>query len=271
MNLIDTHCHLYDEPLAGDRDGVLQRARAAGVEAIVVVGTMLSTSRRAVDLAQPAMGDHAVGPDLWPDVWAAVGLHPDATEPVDPDALSGLIARSQGRVVAVGEIGLDGSRGKERVAAQEPAFRAQLTLARDHDLPVMIHSRDATGRVVRILEELGPGGPGGILHAFAGSREVATALIGLGFVLGVAGVACRPQATRIRKVLGALPLSALVLETDAPFIGTATRRPGEVEPAQVLEVCHALAELHGLDPDEVAATTTATARRILSLPADPDA
>jgi len=258
MSLIDTHCHLYDEPLAEATDGVLGRARAAGVEALVVVGTTLETSRQAVDLAL-----------AHPDVWAAVGLHPDAAEPLDTDALSGLIARAADRVVAVGEIGLDGSRGKERLVAQVPVFRAQLALAREHDLPVLIHSRDATGRVLRILQDLGAGGPGGILHAFAGSRELATGLIGLGFVLGVAGVVSRHQATRIRGVLGAMPLSALVLETDAPFIGTASHRPPEVEPAHVREVCHALAELHGVDPDTVAATTTATARRILRLPTDP--
>lgn len=258
MRLIDTHCHLYDEPLAADLTGVLHRARAAGVEALVVVGTTLQTSRQAVALAS-----------AHPDVWAAVGLHPDAVEPLDLDVLDGLLAHD--RVVAVGEIGLDGSRGKERLAAQEPACRAQLALARDHGLPVLLHSRDATGRMVRILQKLGPGGAGGILHAYAGSREVALALIELGFHLGVAGVVCRPQATRVRSVLGALPLGALVLETDAPFIGTATRPRGQVEPAQVREVCQALAELHEVDPDAVAAATTATARRLLKLPPVPGA
>jgi len=250
MRLIDTHCHLYDAPLAGDLEGVLHRARAAGVEAMVVVGTTLETSRQAVHLAS-----------TFPDVWAAVGLHPDAEEPLDLAALAGLLAHA--RVVAVGEIGLDGSRGKDRLAAQEPLCRAQLVLARNHGLPALVHSRDATGRLLRLLGELGPGGPGGILHAYAGSREVATGLIDLGFHLGVSGVVCRPQATRVRGVLAALPLSALVLETDAPFIGTASRPPGQVEPAQVREVCHALAELHAVPADTVAATTTATARRLL--------
>lgn len=256
LRLIDTHCHLYDEPLAGGLTGVLRRARAAGVEALVVVGTTLETSRQAVDLAL-----------AHPDVWAAVGMHPDADESLDVDALAGLLA--QDRVVAVGEIGLDGSRGKERLAAQEPVFRAQLRLAREHDLPALIHSRDATGRVLRTVQELGPGGPGGILHAYAGSREVASVMIDLGFHMGVAGVVCRPQATRIRSVLAALPLPALVLETDAPFIGTASQPRGQVEPAHVLEVCQSLAALHGVDPEVVATTTTATARQILRLPDPP--
>ncbi len=253
MRLIDTHCHLYDSTLAADLTGVLQRARDTGVEAFVVVGTTLQTSVQAVTLAEA----HA-------DVWAAVGLHPDAETPLDLEALTPMLAHD--RVVAVGEIGLDGSRGKERLAAQEPVCRAQLVLAREHGLPVLLHSRDATGRLLALLQSLGPDGPGGILHAYAGSREVATQLSALGYFMGVAGVVCRPQATRIRRVLSELPLDHLVLETDAPYIGTDTQPPGQVEPAQVLQVCEALADLHGEDPVTVAETTTATARRLLSLP-----
>lgn len=259
--MIDTHCHLYDEPLAADLTGVLQRARDAGVTGMVVVGTTLETSRRAVSLAE-----------AHPDVWAAVGQHPDAEEPLDLDGLDRLLASD--RVVAVGEIGLDGSRSAARPAeglaarlgAQEPICRAQLTWARERGLPVLLHSRDATGRLLRLLQELGPGGPGGILHAWAGSREIATEATKLGFLLGVSGVVCRPQATRIRKVLSELPLETLVLETDAPYIGTATRPRGRAEPAQVAEVCQALAKLHHTDPANLAATTTATARRLLGLP-----
>lgn len=251
--MIDTHCHLYDAPLAADLAGVLQRARDAGVVGMVVVGTTLETSRRAVALAE----EH-------PDVWAAVGQHPDAEEPLDLGGLDSLL--SSDRAVAVGEIGLDGSRSATQLAAQEPICRAQLAWARERGLPVLLHSRDATGRLLRLLEELGPGGPGGILHAWAGSREVAIQASKLGYCLGVSGVASRPQATRIRRVLGELPLETLVLETDAPFIGTATQPRGRVEPAQVAEVCHALAELHQRDPVSVAATTTATARRLLGLP-----
>jgi TatD DNase family protein len=250
MRLVDTHCHLYDPPLGADPAGVVARARAAGVEALVVVGTTLRTSREAVALAA-----------VYPEVFAAVGLHPDADEPLDLNGLAGLLAAP--KVVAVGEIGLDGSRGRERLDAQEPVFRAQLALARDHGLPALVHNRDATGRVLRVLQALGPGGPGGILHAYAGSREVAAQLHDLGFCLGVAGVVCRPQARRVRAVLADLPLEQLVLETDAPFIGTATRGRGQVEPAQLPEVCQALADLRGLDPAAVAAATTATARRVL--------
>jgi len=266
MGLIDTHCHLDAPPLGDDQDGVLRRARAAGVETIVVPGTTLESSRQALALARA----HS-------DVWAAVGIHPDADAELDKEldtvAFEALLADD--RVIAVGEIGLDGSQGRARLSRQEERCRQQLELARHHGVPVLIHSRDATGRMLRLLQELGPvapegpggpGGPGGILHAYAGSLEVAEQLSALGFCFGVGGVVTRPHARRIRAVIAALPLEQLVLETDAPFIGTATRPKGQVEPADLPEIAAALAEIHNQPLDVVAAVTSATARRVLQLP-----
>jgi TatD DNase family protein len=255
MALIDTHCHLYDPPLADDQPAVLQRAREAGLDGLVVVGTTLATSREALRLAEV----HA-------DLWAAVGIHPEAHDHGgELEAVAGLLDHPQ--VVAVGEIGLDGSLDRTTFAAQQQLFERQLAMAADRNLPVLIHSRDAAGRVLRTLQARGPNAAGGILHAWAGSVELAGQLAALGFVFGVAGVVTNPRATRVRERLAALPLEQLVLETDAPWIGTANQPKGQVEPAALPEICTALAALHGRQPAEVAALTGATAQRVLRLEA----
>ncbi len=255
MSLIDTHCHLDAEPMGRDVPGVLARARAAGVEVVVVPGVDLATSRQAVERARQDAG-----------VVAAVGFHPDIvdeTGAADVDALEALIGG--GGVVAVGEIGLDAVGPGRDAAAQEAAFRAQVALARAHGLPVLVHCRAAFGRLVEILESFGPSGPGGILHAWNGSAEVAERLGRLGFRVGVGGVATRLGATRVRTALAAIPLDRMVLETDAPFIGTATRSKGVVEPADLPEIAAALAALKGVPADEVARITTGNARELFNL------
>jgi TatD DNase family protein len=149
--------------------------------------------------------------------------------------------------------------------AQEAVLRAQAGLARDAGLPLIVHVRGAFDRLVRVLESLGPGGPGGVLHAFGGSAEVAARLRRLGFVRGVGGAASRPEAVKVRAAVAATPLDAMVLETDAPYIGTRSRPKGIVEPADVAEVRDAVAALAGASPGEVEARTTATARALFRL------
>ena len=252
--MIDTHCHLVDPPLRQALPAVLDRARRAGVRELVVPGTTLSSSVDAIALAE-----------AHPHVHAAVGIHPEAvTGPINTETLAALARHP--RVVAIGEIGLDRGPGKPPRDLQEAAFRDQLRLARDLDLPVLVHSRDAAGAVLRALQDLGPGGPGGILHAWAGAREVAEQLAPLGMRFGIAGVACRDAARRVRERLSALPLPWLVLETDAPYIGTARTPKGRVEPGDLPEIRDALAALQGVSPSTVAQVTTATARAVLRLP-----
>ena len=254
--LIDTHCHLNAEPLGRDQAGVLARARAAGVEGILVPGIDAETSAATVRIARESGGVAA----------AAVGFHPDVVDEtgrVDIALLDDLIAA--GGVVAVGEIGLDAVAPGRDPAAQDAAFRAQVALARAHGLPVLVHCRAAFGRLVRILEGFGPSGSGGILHAWNGSAEVADRLWRLGFRVGVGGVATRPGATRVRSALADIPLARMVLETDAPFIGTAARPKGVVEPADLPEIAAALAALKGVSVDEVARVTTANARDLLAM------
>lgn len=259
MTLVDTHCHLHDPRLWADLRGVLGRARAAGVGAMVVPGTTMETSRQAVDLA-----------GRYQSVYAAVGVHPEAVEgPLDPADLAALARLAkEPRVVAIGEVGLDRSPGRPDLRHQEAAFRAQVELAQGLRLPLLVHSRMASGLTLSVLRELLPtdgSGPGGILHAYNGSCETARALRSLGFFFGVAGAPFRPLARRLRARIAALPLYWLVLETDAPYIATPSCPRGEVEPSALVEIRDALASLKGVPPGEVEETTTRSARAILGL------
>ncbi len=257
MALVDTHVHLADTPLAGDLPGVLSRARAAGIAAFVVPSGDEASSRSARDLARLHPGE----------VFAAAGLHPwevGAGGLPDLRWLEAMLA--EGGFVAVGETGLDGVVAGADLDAQERVFRIQAGLAREAGLPLIVHVRGAFDRTARVLESLGPGGPGGVLHAFGGSAEVATRLRRLGFLRGVGGAATRPEAVNVRKAVAATPLDAMVLETDAPYIGTRLRPKGSVEPAAVAEVRDAVAILLGVAPDEVGARTSATARGLFRLP-----
>jgi TatD DNase family protein len=251
--LIDTHCHLGDPPLGDDPAGVMARARAAGVAGFVCPSGDAPSSRAALALARRHPGV----------VLAAAGLHPGFVPPGSTPDLSWLGAMiAGGGVAAVGEIGLDAAVPGADLDAQERAFRVQAAMARDAGLPILVHVRGAFERAVGVLASLGPGGPGGVLHAFGGSAELAARLFRLGFLRGVGGTATRPGSTRIRAAIAATPIDAIVLETDAPYIGTETRPAGRVEPADLPEVAQAVAALLRLPVDAVAERTTANARRL---------
>lgn len=172
---------------------------------------------------------------------------------------------TDGGLIAVGEIGLDAALPDADLDAQERTFLAQAAMAREAGLPILVHVRGAFDRTVRVLESLGPGGPGGVLHAFGGSAELSARLFRLGFLRGVGGTATRPGSTRIRRAVANTPLDAIVLETDAPYIGTETWPAGRVEPADLPEIAHAVAQLHSCPVETVASCTTRNARRLFAL------
>jgi TatD DNase family protein len=196
---------------------------------------------------------------------------PTRDDPVDPGtdgapALAWLETMlAEGGFVAVGETGLDDVIPRADLDAQERVFRAQAGMAREAGLPLIVHVRGAFERLVRVLESIGPGGPGGVLHAFGGSAEIAARLRRLGFLRGVAGGVTRPEAVKLRAAVARTPLDALVLETDAPYIGTFRRPKGTVEPADVADIRDAVAMLHGVAPGEVEARTSAAARSLFRL------
>lgn len=241
--MIDTHCHPY---LCTDPDGVLARARDAGVTAFVVPAYDTASAAAVDDLAE-----------RHPDVHPAHGLHPwAAAEPLDLSALEERLKRPG--VVAVGEIGLDAKVEEPDLERQTAVLRDQLALARELDLPVILHVRGAFEPMLEILAT--DGAPRGVVHAFSRGPELARRFTDLGFHLGIGGAVTRPTARRPRRSAVTAPLDRILLETDAPSIGLDGVPAGESEPRHVVDVCAALAELRGMASGELAAGTSTNAR-----------
>lgn len=253
--LIDTHAHLHDPAFAGDRDAVLDRARAAGIGLVVTIGTDLGTSGAAVALA----GHHA-------DVYAAVGVHPHEARSADPATLAALAALARApRVVALGEIGLDYYRNLAPRQAQVEALRAQLALAHDLRKPVLVHCREAHADLLTELRAAEVGTIGGILHCFSGDLAIAEQGLALGLLLSIAGPVTYPNARRLAEVVRHVPLDRLVLETDCPYLPPQPWRGRRNEPAYLPTTAARVAELHQVSVEVVAAATTRAARRCLGL------
>lgn len=255
MELIDTHCHLDVAEFDADRDAVLARCRAAGVSRIVIP---------AIDAAgwEPLLALCAREPGLYP----ALGLHPiylDQHQPGDLDTLKTLVAAH--RPLAIGEIGLDyyiENLDRER---QQTLFEAQLHIARDADLPVIVHVRKAHDQVLKTLRRIQV--RGGIIHAFNGSLQQGEQYLDLGFRLGFGGTLTYAGSKRIRRLAGELPLSAIVLETDAPDIVVASHRGERNSPEYLPECLAALAEVRGEEPAFLARETGRNAEAVLGLAA----
>ena len=261
--LVDSHCHLQDRQFDADRDAVLQRARDAGVSAIVAIGTDLDDSRRAVDLA-----------DSIENVYAVAGFHPHNASTLtraDVDALY-LLANSPS-VVAIGEIGLDFYRNLSPPDAQRRAFVQQLELAKALSLPVVIHSRDADEETFEILAsyerqalpDWPKDRPLGVMHCFAGDLMLALRYIQLGFMLSVPGSCTYPKADRICAVAGGIPLRWMAVETDAPYLTPQTHRGQRNEPAYLVETVKHIAGLRGDSFEEVASGTAVSAAWLFGL------
>lgn len=251
MQFVDTHCHLDAAEYAVDRDAVVLAAREAGVAQIVV----------------PAVGreNFAVVAELdsrYPGCRHALGIHPmfvDRAQEGDIADLDALLAR--GQAIAVGEIGLDFFVYGYDAERQGWFFAEQLKLAQKHGLPVLLHIRRAQDAVLKQLRRIAV--PGGIAHAFNGSRQQADAFIGLGFKLGFGGALTYPRALRIRDHGASLPLDAIVLETDGPDIPPSFAPRSRNDPVNLPRIAAELARLRGLPLEALAQATTANATAVL--------
>lgn len=256
MDFVDTHCHLYSDPLGGGPGAVLARAAARGVARVIV-----PAYDPASWTALPALA-------VRPGVFVAYGIHPWVAGGADPnrlrDSLATTIAAAT-RCVAVGEIGLDAKLGDEGpdLPTQLAVLRPQLELAVDLDLPAILHCRGAFAELLAEVTRFG-GRLRGVLHAWSRGPELAGRFTAAGLALGLGGAVTRPQA-RARRAAQALPLERFVLETDAPSIGLATVPAADTEPHHVADIAAALAELRGESIATVAEVTTSHACRLFGL------
>lgn len=250
---VDTHCHLDVAEFDADRARVIERARAADVVAQVVPAIDLAGFAALRDLC-------AAHADLHP----AYGLHPlflERHEPAHLDALALWLERE--RPVALGECGLDYYVEDLDRRTQQVLFDRQLALARAFDLPVILHARRAVDDVIAAIRRCG--GLRGVVHSFSGSLDQARRLWDLGFLLGIGGPVTYERAKRLRGLVAAMPIQHLLLETDAPDQPLHGHRGARNEPAQVREVAEVVARLRGIGIDELAAATTANARRLFGI------
>jgi TatD DNase family protein len=249
--LVDSHCHLDASEFDGDRDAVLAAARSAGVGCFLVPGVEVVGFPGLAALAAA----HA-------DIYPAYGIHPlfvARASDADLDELDAWLSRPE--TVAVGEIGLDGFVPDLPRDRLERFYERQLQLARRHGLPVILHVRRAVEDIIRYLRRHTV--PGGIAHAFNGSRQQAETLIAMGFALGFGGAMSFAGSTRIRQLAATLPLESIVLETDAPDIPPEWNRGGRNEPCNLARYAEILATLRGIGVEEVAAATARNARRVV--------
>jgi len=254
--MIDTHCHLTFEPLAGDVPGVIERSRAAGVTGWITVGTTLEDSRRAIELA-----------GQYENMYTAVGIHPHEAKDGDAAALSELrrLAK-QNRVVAVGETGLDFHYNFSQQPDQARVFAAHLDIAKETGLPVVVHSRNAFDETVAILDHSSGGLKGVVFHCFSGSAEQARQLLDRGYYLSFTGVVTFKNAQATRAAAQVVPLDRLMIETDAPYMSPEpVRKQKPNEPALMVHTAQLLADLKGVTLNDLAQATTRSAVEFFGL------
>lgn len=221
---IDTHVHLNDEQFQGDLEEVLTRAKEARVNYLVNIGYDLASSRKALALAKE-----------YGHIYAVVGVHPDEAKEFTADTYQEIKAMAQqDKIVGIGEIGLDYYWDNSPRDVQQEVFRQQIRLAKELDLPVVIHDREAHGDVLKILQEEKP--KRGIMHCYSGSKEMAEVCLKLGFYLSFGGPLTFKNAKKTVEVAGTIPLERLLIETDCPYLTPHPFRGKRNEPARVVLV-----------------------------------
>lgn len=251
--MIDSHCHLADEIFQADLLEVIERSKGAGIERLLVI-------LEAANVQEEAQAKKALA--VWPELRASVGVHPHHAKQYAGNALGAVdavrkqIARLK-FVRAIGEIGLDYHYDLSPVPVQQAVFRAQIRLARELKLPVIIHTREADTDTIDALKSAGGGEVRGVFHCFTGSVDLAKAALDLGFHLSFSGILTFPNAQELRNIARQVPLDRLLIETDSPFLTPAPHRGERNEPMRISHTADTLAALKGISVAELDKVTTA--------------
>jgi TatD DNase family protein len=253
MTLIDSHCHLDFPDFADDLDAVVARARAAGVERMITIGTQIAKAAQVAEIAE-----------RYDDVFFTVGTHPHeaAGEGAEDFAAIRQFARRP-KCVGVGEAGLDYHYDRAPRDVARRVFRGQIALARELGLPLVIHARDADDDIAAILtEEMGQGRFSALMHCFTSSRGLAETALALGLSISFSGVVTFKKSDGLRAIARDIPLDRILVETDAPYLAPAPHRGRRNEPSFIAATASAVAAARGIAPAEFAAATRANTLRI---------
>ena len=258
--MIDSHCHIAGQEFAGDLDAVVSRARAAGLQGAL---TILAADDD-VELRQASAVQR-----LWPEVRFSIGIHPHAAgkfaeSPAGAAAAVEAAIASQPGARAVGEIGLDYHYDFAPRDAQHAVFRAQIALARQRRLPIVLHTREAEDDTFAILAEERAGDVPVVFHCFTGNLATARRVLDAGYDLSLAGIVTFPRAAELKEVAAFVPLDRLLVETDSPYLAPVPHRGKRNEPAHVALVADHVASLRGDTPERIREATTATFHRIFN-------
>ncbi|MEA3031527.1 MAG: TatD DNase family protein [Sphingomonadales bacterium] len=252
---IDSHCHLNYEGLVDDQQGVLARARAAGVSLMLNISTRASEWDAVIATAERE-----------PDVMASVGIHPHEAD-IHPDVeTETLVAKAKHpKVVGIGESGLDYYYDRSDRARQRQSFRSHIAAARESGLPLIVHTRDAEEDTYSILaEEMGKGRYPALIHCFTAGQDFADKVLALGLFISISGIVTFKNARELQAVAKTIPLDRLLIETDSPFLAPVPHRGRPCEPAYVADTARYLAALRGEPLEQLAAETSANFRALFA-------
>ena len=255
--IFDTHAHYDDERFDEDRDALLRSMKEAGIGNIVNIGANMASSQRSLDLAAE-----------YDFMYAAVGVHPSDCAELDDEKIEKLKEMSSfPKCVAIGEIGLDYYWPEPDHELQKKWFKRQIALAREVELPIIVHSRDAAADTVDILKSENAGELGGVVHCFSYSKEVAEECVKMGFYIGIGGVLTFKNGRKMKEVAETIPMERIILETDCPYLAPEPFRGKRNSSLYLPYVVSAMAQIKGISEEEVISITEANAREMYRLKA----
>jgi len=255
VRLIDSHCHLDFPDFADELDAVVARAREAGVETMITIGTRIDRAQRLAEIAE-----------AYDDVFFTVGAHPhEAAKEASSDFAAMRRLAAHPKCVGIGEAGLDYHYNYAPPEVAERVFRGQIALARELDLPLVVHTREAEADTAAILkDEMARGAFRGLLHCFTSSRALAEAALDLGLMISFSGVVTFKNAEELRRIARDVPLDRLLVETDAPYLAPVPHRGRRNEPAFVAATARVVAEARGMAPEALAEAARLNTLRLFS-------